>query len=177
MEATTTEATTETATEATQETTTELTAEEKTKQANTTVRNYVIAGAGVGLIPMPFVDMAALTGVQLKMLHSLAAQYDVKFTKNIVKSLLGSLLGGVVPASVGSSVVKVVPGIGTAAGMIGTSIVGGATTYAVGKVFIQHFESGGTFLTFDPEAVREHFKEEFEKGKDYTQELKESGAA
>ena len=39
-----------------------------------------------------------------------------------------------------------------------------ASTYAVGKVFIQHFEAGGNVLNFDPEAMREHFKDEFEQG-------------
>ena len=41
----------------------------------------------------------------------------------------------------------------------------GASTYAVGKVFVQHFESGGTFLNFDPEDVRDYYAEQFEKGK------------
>jgi hypothetical protein len=38
-----------------------------------------------------------------------------------------------------------------------------ASTYAVGRVFIQHFESGGTFLDFDPDKVRAHFEAEFKK--------------
>ena len=46
-----------------------------------------------------------------------------------------------------------------------TAYVGGATTYAVGKVFIEHFESGGTFLDFDPEKMRDHFQELYEEGK------------
>jgi hypothetical protein len=30
-------------------------------------------------------------------------------------------------------------------------------TWAVGRVFIQHFASGGTFLNLDPHQVREYF--------------------
>ena len=41
----------------------------------------------------------------------------------------------------------------------------GASTYAVGQVFIQHFESGGTFLDFDPDKVKAYFAEQVEKGK------------
>jgi hypothetical protein len=44
------------------------------------------------------------------------------------------------------------------------SIIGGASTYALGKVFIQHFESGGTFLDFDPEKVKEHFATLYKEG-------------
>jgi hypothetical protein len=36
----------------------------------------------------------------------------------------------------------------------------------MGKVFIQHFESGGTFLTFDPQQVRDYYAQQFEKGKE-----------
>jgi hypothetical protein len=42
---------------------------------------------------------------------------------------------------------------------------GAAATYAVGQVFIQHFESGGTFLDFDPDKVREHFRQEFDRAR------------
>jgi hypothetical protein len=66
------------------------------------------------------------------------------------------------------------PGVGTAAGVMSMSILGGAATYAIGKVFVQHFESGGTFLDFDPEAVREHFAAEFTKGKDVATSLNTS---
>jgi hypothetical protein len=32
-------------------------------------------------------------------------------------------------------------------------------------VFIQHFESGGTFLDFNPDEVKEYFKAQFEEGR------------
>ena len=41
----------------------------------------------------------------------------------------------------------------------------GALTYAVGRVFIQHFESGGTFLDFDPAEVSKYFAEKYEQGR------------
>jgi hypothetical protein len=40
----------------------------------------------------------------------------------------------------------------------------GASTYAVGKIFVRHFESGGTFLNFNPEQVKEAFQKEFDDG-------------
>ena len=40
-----------------------------------------------------------------------------------------------------------------------------AISYAVGKVFIQHFESGGTFLDFDPKKVRAYFEDQFREGR------------
>ena len=38
-------------------------------------------------------------------------------------------------------------------------VAGAASTWAVGQVFTQHFETGGTFLTFDPERMKAHYAE------------------
>ena len=37
-----------------------------------------------------------------------------------------------------------------------------AVTWAMGRIFIQHFETGGTLLDFDADKMREHFQAEFE---------------
>ena len=137
-------------------------------QAMSTVRNYAMGSMAVGLIPLPLVDIAALTGVQLKMLHKLAGLYEIEFSKELVKSLVGALLGGVIPVTAATSLasmIKIVPVVGQASGAISMVAMGSAGTYAVGSVFIEHFESGGTFLTFEPEKVKEKFKTLFEEGK------------
>ncbi len=137
-------------------------------QAMSTVRNYAMGSMAVGLIPLPLVDIAALTSVQLKMLHKLAGLYEIEFSKELVKSLVGALLGGVIPVTAATSLasmIKIVPVVGQASGAISMVAMGSAGTYAVGSVFIEHFESGGTFLTFEPEKVKEKFKTLFEEGK------------
>ena len=48
-------------------------------------------------------------------------------------------------------------------GGITVGVFASASTYAVGRVFIQHFASGGTFLDFKPEEVRDFFNAEFKK--------------
>jgi len=143
---------------------------ERASHAHNTVNKYATGSMAVGLIPIPLLDLAALTSVQLQMLHSLAMQYDVEFSKDIVKPLIGSLLGGALPVTAAApiaSLIKVVPVVGQVSGMISMAALGGAGTYAVGKVFIEHFESGGTFLSFDPDKVRDKFQALFEKGKEF----------
>jgi uncharacterized protein (DUF697 family) len=68
-------------------------------------------------------------------------------------------------AAIGSSVVKFIPVAGNFMGLVAIPGVAAAFTYAVGKVFVQHFASGGTFLDFDPKKVREYFARQFEEGK------------
>ena len=147
----------------------------RSNQANNIIRNHVIGVMGATLVPIPLFDLVALTGVQVKMLHSLAKLYDVPFSKNLGKSLIVSLLGGVMPTSAAmtlASLAKAVPGLGTATGMISVSVFGGATTYAIGSVFMQHFESGGTLLDFDPKKMREYFAGKLEEGKEVAAKLK-----
>ena len=62
-------------------------------------------------------------------------------------------------------IIKTIPIVGQTVGMLTMPIIAGATTYAVGKVFHQHFASGGTFLTFDPNEVKSYYTEMIEKGK------------
>ena len=137
-------------------------------EAHNIVKNHVLGAMGISLVPIPLVDLVALSGIQLKMLHSLANLYQVPFSENLGKSLIVSLVGGVMPTSTAitlASFTKALPVVGTATGMVSVSILGGSTTYAIGSVFIQHFESGGTLLDFNPKEMRDYFTNKFQEGK------------
>lgn len=136
-------------------------------EASSIVNTYMGWSAGASFIPLPWLDLAAVTLVQIKMVGDLASLYQVPFSRNVVKTIVAGLLGSLVPAGLArgaSSLLKSVPGVGTILGVLTAPVFTTASTYAIGKVFIQHFEAGGTVLNFDPEAMREHFKEEFEEG-------------
>ena len=130
-------------------------------------RNWKWA-SGAGLVPVPFVDLVSATAIQLKMLKELCDLYEVKFTKNLGKSAIGSLAGGLC-SNLGTatlvSLAKGIPVLGLTVGILAQPVVFGATTYALGRVFIQHFETGGTLFTFDARALKEYFKQQFEAGK------------
>ena len=145
-------------------------AEESTRSdtAHGLSKKYIYSAMGVGLIPVPIVDLAAISLIQLKLLHNLANHYDTPFSKDAGKAIIGSLVGGTASTPVGmslASLTKSIPIIGTVVGAASVLLAAGASTYALSRIFIQHFEAGGTFLNFDPAAVREYFAKEFEKGK------------
>ncbi|AFL68049.1 uncharacterized protein associated with GTPases [Sulfurospirillum barnesii SES-3] len=145
------------------------------------VKNYMWWSMGAGLIPVPFVDLAAVTGIQLKMLSDISKCYDMEFSEHKGKSIIAALLGSVVPnqLSKGSlgSLLKMVPVVGPVLSGLSMSIFSGASGYALGKVFIQHYESGGTFLTFDPEKVRNYYKESFERGMEVAEKFEQGQSA
>ncbi len=143
------------------------------KKANETVRSYTLTSMSTGFIPIPIVDQMVLTGIQQKMLHSLTNLYEIPFSNSLVKQLLKTMLKGMATRAMMSSFLKFIPGGGTVAGTMSALMFNGASTYAVGIVFTQHFESGGTLLNFDPQKISELFMAEFEKGKNQVKEFKE----
>ena len=119
---------------------------------------------------MPLVDIAVVGGVQLQMLRRLSEIYAVPFTDNRAKSIIASLAGSVLPASAASttamgvaSVLKAIPGVGTVIAASTMPVFSAGATWVIGKVFIQHFASGGTLLDFNPPDYREFIKAQKEK--------------
>lgn len=130
------------------------------------VNRHALYSAAAGLVPVPVFDLAAITAVQIKMLKDMADYYGIPFQSDLGKSLVSALIGGVVPTKltygVAGSMIKGVPVIGQLLGIFTAPAFASASTYAVGKVFIAHFEAGGTLLDFDPAKMRQHFKSEYE---------------
>jgi uncharacterized protein (DUF697 family) len=69
---------------------------------------------------------------------------------------------------------KFVPVVGTLAAAFVMPVLSAGATYAIGKAFIQHFESGGTLLDFNPPDYREFVRSQKEK---WESRNKKSGAA
>jgi len=153
--------------------------EDREYQAHRTVNKYVWFSGGVGLLPLPVLNLAGVTALQLRMLQVLSEQYEVPFSRDIGKKIIGSLLGSIVPASlsgtlggVTSLLVSSMRMAGAVVGGLSLPVFAGAATYALGNVFIQHFESGGTFLDFEPAKVREYFRQQFARGRDIASEAR-----
>jgi uncharacterized protein (DUF697 family) len=123
---------------------------------------------GVGVLPFPVFDFVALTALQMKMVRELSILYRVPFNEQKGKSIILALLGGInavtLTGLVARSMIKIVPGIGTLLAIGSSSIIAGAATFAVGKVFVQHFELGGTLLNLNPEDVKEYFRKQYQIG-------------
>jgi uncharacterized protein (DUF697 family) len=143
-------------------------------------KHHILASMGVGLVPLPIVDVAALMGIQLNMIRKMAAEYDIPFRQDLGKSIITSLMGGFLPVTLGcaiASLIKFIPLIGQTTGAVTMPVVSGASTYAIYKVFVRHFESGGTFLDLDPSKVKSYFAEQFKKGKTVAADLKTEESA
>lgn len=139
------------------------------EQAKEITRRNVLWALGAGVVPFPVADVLAIMAVQVKLLREFSALYEVSFTEGVAKKLAATLLSSVgivgIGGAIGGSLAKLIPGIGTALGLVSVPLFAGMATHATGKVFTMHFESGGTLLDFDPNAMRNYFKQEFDKAR------------
>ncbi|CAD6881387.1 hypothetical protein [Methylomonas albis] len=133
--------------------------------ASPIIKRYSLIAAGIGIIPVPLIDSVLVSGVQVKMVYELAKAFDTPFIESRVKAIVGSLVGGIAPIGVAGGavhLVKAIPFIGFAAWYFVGPALAFASTYAVGKVFSEHFQTGGTLLTFNADKIRVHYQREFE---------------
>ncbi|MBN2009496.1 DUF697 domain-containing protein [candidate division KSB1 bacterium] len=137
-------------------------------EARNIVYKYSAIASGVGLIPVPVFDLVALSALQLKMVADLSKHYQIKFEKNAGKMIVASLLGAIVPEALSRgtfvSVLKMTPLIGPVIGGVTMLAFTGASTYAIGMVFMSHFQAGGTLIDFEVAKARENFNEMYAKG-------------
>lgn len=139
----------------------ETTPEGRAERASKLVDRFATWSGVAGLLPIPVVDLVAVGALQLQMLRRLSQIFDVPFTENRGKAMISSLLGAMIPTASGlgaADALKAIPIVGTLISSFITPVLAAGATYAIGRVFIQHFASGGTLLDFNPPDYREFLR-------------------
>lgn len=139
-------------------------------RAQKIVNEHVLWSVGAGLVPIPLVDIAAVTAVQLDMLKQLATNYGTTYSESEGKAWVSALVGGIA-ARLGANALKLIPGIGTIVGGAAMSAMSGASTYAIGQVAITQFASGHSFSSMDLEDAKRAYEEHLAKGKEVASRL------
>lgn len=142
---------------------------EREVKIKSVIKKYAAVSAGLGFIPVPVLDMASVSSAQYAMIRDIAEIYGFETSKEHLRIIVGSVLGGSLPVALaaagGGSLVKSIPFLGTIAGAILVPALASAATIALGRVFAEHFEAGGTLLDLNAEKLRSHFRSEFEAAK------------
>jgi uncharacterized protein (DUF697 family) len=139
--------------------------------ADSIIKNHMIWSMGAGFIPVPIADLFAVSAIQLDMIRQMCKLYEVDFKQTEGKAIITALTGSGL-ARLGARAVKFIPGVGSILGGVTMAVLSGASTFALGEVFKKHFETGGTFLDFDPQRLKKYYNEKFEKGKEVAEELR-----
>ncbi|MEH6630613.1 MAG: DUF697 domain-containing protein [Halopseudomonas aestusnigri] len=144
--------------------------------AENEVKDYVAASVAASIVPIPVFDIAAVIAIQLRMIQRLSDLYGRPFSDNMARNTLSALAGGVLGYTAGklvaASAFKLIPGIGWAVGMVSMPIVSGASTYAIGRSIMKHYEGGGSLFDISASELSAYYKEQFEKGKQLATDAK-----
>jgi uncharacterized protein (DUF697 family) len=142
------------------------TPEQRQEIASKLVDRFALWSGVAGLIPLPYVDVLAVGGLQVQMLRRISQIYDVEFSENRGKAVIASLAGTMIPVTSGmgaASALKGVPLLGMVASAFVMPVLSAGATYGIGKAFIEHFETGGSLLDFNPPDYREFIKKQKER--------------
>lgn len=135
------------------------------KAARRTVYAYVALAAAAGAVPLPLAGMAGLAAMQGAMLNRLARRYEVEWTPSLFGAFAGSLglgtIGWFGARYLVAEAVKLVPVLGTAAGIAlnaGTAAAFTAGTGEAALVFLRAVRAG---QSAPPEEVRQAYRDAF----------------
>lgn len=122
------------------------------------VHRYMAVSAGAAFIPIVGADVVTLAGIHVALVKQLCEHYQIDFTDHTARNVLIALGVSVIPGTVGSMLsrrlLRVLPATGTVFGWMLMSAGSAAFSYAIGRLFIEHFEAGGTLDSFDTTRLR-----------------------
>jgi uncharacterized protein (DUF697 family) len=125
------------------------------------VYRYMAVSAGAALIPLAGLDVVTLAGVHVSLIKRLCDHYEIDFSehaaRNVLIAVFASIGPGVVGSLAGRRVLRALP---AAIGPFGWALMSASSavfSYGIGRLFIHHFEAGGTLLTFDAERLHDVF--------------------
>ena len=148
----------------------------KTVEADALIHNKVLWAMGAGFVPIPLLDLAAIAAVQVKLLQQLSELYGTTFSSERAEKIIGVLVASVGSGALATrgtaSLLKIFPGVGTMAGSLALPAVAAASTYALGKVFVHHFEHGGNLFDFEQDKAKEYFAKAYAEGGKVVAKLK-----
>ena len=112
----------------------------KQQKAHAAVGLAATAAAGIGASPIPFSDAIALIPTQIGMLATISAIWGIP----VSQMFLGTIVSGTLTSSAGTiggrvlagTLLKFIPGVGTAVGAVITAGVAGTITTAFGEAYI-----------------------------------------
>lgn len=136
------------------------------RTAHQHIVGYSMTAAGLGALPV--VDLVAVSTVQAKLLHGLAALYGQRWDKRTITEFLAlvgaGIASGYVMRMVGRAVTKVIPFFGQTIGAVWGASASGASTYALGKAAVYFFTRRKDGLNVDPDTLRRIYAEALESG-------------
>lgn len=121
------------------------------------VMGYTSVAGTAGAVPIPFVDLVILPGIQAKMANQLAKIYGQPMTAERFKEIAAAVGVGMVARTLARQAVKFIPIVGSAVG----ATVAAASTYALGRALCYYFEAVCEGHVPTPDSLRKYYHEQY----------------
>lgn len=99
------------------------------------VLSYSAAAGAAAAVPVPFIDIPLVVGIQAKMCHTIASIYHQELNSQRLGEILSALGIGYLGRMGGREILKLIPGFGSTI----NALYSGATTYALGVTLCFYF--------------------------------------
>jgi uncharacterized protein (DUF697 family) len=121
------------------------------------IMGYSTMAATAGAVPVPFVDMVIIPGIQARMAQHLASLYGQPMTTERVKEIAAAVGIGMISRQLARQATKFIPVVGSAVG----AAVGGASTYAFGRALCYYFQAVHEGHVPNAASLKAYYKEQY----------------
>jgi uncharacterized protein (DUF697 family)/predicted GTPase len=135
------------------------------------ILGYSSMAATAGALPIPWLDLLILPGIQTRMIYHLAQFYGQPLTGERFLELASTLGLGMMMRQAVREVAKFIPFVGSAVG----AAVAGAATFALGKAFCYYYSAVLKGHVPKPEDIRRYYQEQLALAERMWKEKKVSG--
>jgi uncharacterized protein (DUF697 family) len=129
-------------------------------QAHPHIIAYALAAGAAGATPLPIADLPVISALQVKLLHTIASIYRQPLGTKSFLELAGTMGLGLLFRQGARSLLKLIPGLGSAV----SGLYAGATTYALGCALCFYYQAAFDGHLLRPEQVRAFYEEKFAEG-------------
>jgi uncharacterized protein (DUF697 family)/predicted GTPase len=120
------------------------------------ILGYCSLAATAAAIPVPWVDIVALAGIQTRMIYHLADFYGQPLTAQRFGELASTLGLGMLARQATREVLKLVPGFGS----VLSAVSAAAATFALGKAFCFYYSAVKQGHVPNPEELKRYYAEQ-----------------
>jgi uncharacterized protein (DUF697 family) len=107
------------------------------------VRDAALLAGSAMVIPVPLLDIAVEVTIQINMVRRLCELYGIDFAEERAKAVVAAVVGGFSAGWAAGRLLRYASFATYFSNFWPSAILSSAITYAIGRVFVHHFETGG----------------------------------
>jgi uncharacterized protein (DUF697 family) len=137
------------------------------RQALPYVLAYSTLAGSAGAVPMPFVDLVLISGIQSQMVYHLAQVYSQPLSGPRFLEIASTLGMGMLLRQGSRMLLKYVPYVGPVFGTVASGALAAASTFALGKAFCFYYQAVHQGHVPRPEELRCYYRAELARAEQF----------